>query len=140
MHASHRISTITRERDSPSTRLESSHAEHGVDVSRTTAARGFSLVPSGGATLTELDKGHATQHPWAMEAVEFPGSTTLAFARYDEVAGTLEIGLRNGALYRYFVVPRQIFEGLLSADSPGRFFVRHIREQYTSQRLREKDS
>jgi hypothetical protein len=59
-------------------------------------------------------------------------SSLLASARYSEEA-TLDIEFHSGATYRYFAVPRSIFDSLLSAESKGAFFNRHIRNRFHSQ-------
>jgi hypothetical protein len=42
----------------------------------------------------------------------------------------------EGRVYRYFVVPRSVFDALLSADSVGRFFQENIRDVYPYERIR----
>ena len=37
---------------------------------------------------------------------------------------------RSGELYTYLGVPTEVYEGLLAAESKGRFFQAHIRDQY----------
>ncbi|EGF11154.1 hypothetical protein HMPREF9123_1113 [Neisseria bacilliformis ATCC BAA-1200] len=45
-------------------------------------------------------------------------------------AGTLEIQFKNGRRYRYFDVPEAVFVQLLQAPSKGRYFHRHIKNNY----------
>lgn len=40
---------------------------------------------------------------------------------------TLTVRFRRGTVYRYFTVPRSIFEGFLTAPSKGAYFTRRIR-------------
>ena len=54
-------------------------------------------------------------------------SSNLASAGYDDESQTLEIEFHSGGTYQYFDVPRTIYDGLLSADSAGRFFHQQIR-------------
>ena len=49
-------------------------------------------------------------------------SSLLASADYDARAHVLQLRFRSGATYRYFDVPRTIYEALLTADSKGSFF------------------
>jgi hypothetical protein len=49
--------------------------------------------------------------------------------------GILEIVFESGHLYRYFGVPRHIFEGLRDADSKGLYFHDHIRDRYRFERV-----
>lgn len=41
---------------------------------------------------------------------------------YDEERSTLFVRFAHGGWYRYFAVPKGIFEDFLAADSHGRFF------------------
>jgi len=60
-------------------------------------------------------------------------STSIGSVGYaDDV---LEIRFRNGGLYRYFGVPPDVHQGLMRADSKGRFFNLHIRDRYRFERL-----
>lgn len=49
---------------------------------------------------------------------------------YDDTHSILEIEFRSGHVYRYFAVPRSIFQGLLNAASMGRFFHAKIDHVY----------
>ena len=48
---------------------------------------------------------------------------------------TLELQFRNGAIYQYFAVPSDIFQGLVNAKSKGTYFNQHIRDRFQHQRL-----
>jgi hypothetical protein len=48
----------------------------------------------------------------------------------------MEVEFVEGRVYRYFVVPRSVFDALLTADSVGRFFQEHIRDVYPFERIR----
>jgi hypothetical protein len=48
---------------------------------------------------------------------------------------TLTVRLHRGAVYRYFTVPRTVFEELLAAGSKGAYFSRHIRNGFPYQRV-----
>ncbi len=63
-------------------------------------------------------------------------SRTVASAGYDEPSATMEVEFVEGRVYRYFVVPRSVFDALLTADSVGRFFQEHIRDVYPFERIR----
>lgn len=62
-------------------------------------------------------------------------SSLIASVRYSEEA-SLDIEFHSGATYRYFAVPRSVFESLLAADSKGAFFNRNIRNRFRSQLLK----
>ncbi|MCL5429332.1 MAG: KTSC domain-containing protein [Chloroflexi bacterium] len=49
-------------------------------------------------------------------------STTMSSMGYDLESRTLEIEFVGGAIYQYFDVPEEIYQGLLSAESKGRYF------------------
>lgn len=70
-----------------------------------------------------------------MQVAQFD-STVLVEARFDDAGNTLEIELRSGRAYRYFLVPRSAFEALASAESAGSYFNREIRPRYPCERLR----
>ena len=48
---------------------------------------------------------------------------------------TLTVHLHGGAVYRYFTVPRTVFEALLAAASKGAYFNRHIRDGFPYQQV-----
>jgi hypothetical protein len=48
---------------------------------------------------------------------------------------TLTVRLHRGPVYRYFTVPRTVFEDLLVAASKGAYFTRHIRDGFPYQRV-----
>jgi hypothetical protein len=62
-------------------------------------------------------------------------SENLASVGYDDTTSTLEIEFRNGHLYRYFVVPKRVYDELRLSPSPGNFFTSRIKDRYTFQRL-----
>ena len=49
--------------------------------------------------------------------------------------GTLEIEFNSGGVYQYYNVPSSIAQGLLYAQSHGRYFHRYINEHYQYRRL-----
>jgi hypothetical protein len=46
---------------------------------------------------------------------------------YDEGQEILEIEFTNGAVYRYFDVPAEVYRGLMAAKSHGRYFNQQVR-------------
>jgi hypothetical protein len=54
-------------------------------------------------------------------------SSVLRSVGYDEGEEILEIELTNGAVYRYFDLPAKVYQGLMAAESHGRYFLRHVR-------------
>lgn len=63
-------------------------------------------------------------------------SRLVATAGYHDPSSTMELEFVDGGVYRYFVVPRSVFDALLAADSIGRFFQEHIRGVYPFERIR----
>lgn len=63
-------------------------------------------------------------------------SEVLSAASYDQGAGALTIEFRHGGVYRYYLVPRRVFDGLLAAPSAGHYFTTEIRGAYTYEQVR----
>lgn len=51
----------------------------------------------------------------------FVKSSMIISAGYDAASRTLYLKFQSGAIYRYFDVPQAIFDGLLRAESVGRY-------------------
>ena len=67
-------------------------------------------------------------------------STAVWAAGYDESLRLLQIELMNGGVYDYLNVPREVYEGLMKADSKGGYYNREIRDKYPQWfQLREPD-
>ena len=54
-------------------------------------------------------------------------SKTLANAVYDDLQETLQLDFRDGSRYVYSRVQPDLYHGLLTATSKGRFFNQNIR-------------
>ena len=61
-------------------------------------------------------------------------SASIASIGYDASVGTLEVEFRNGGVYHYFAVPREVHRAFLAAESHGRFFRTSIRDRYPCRR------
>lgn len=70
--------------------------------------------------------------PIRREPVE---SKSIASIGFRSELRVLEVEFRSGALYRYFSVPRSIFEALQKAESKGRYFSQSIRGKFEFKRL-----
>ena len=55
-------------------------------------------------------------------------SSNLASVGYDASQQILEIEFLTGSVYQYFNVPQAIYEGLMAADSHGRYFDANIKK------------
>jgi len=62
-------------------------------------------------------------------------STNLSRIRYDDSKNILEIEFQGGRVYQFFDVPKQVFEGLLNAESKGKFFHEQIKGHYRYARV-----
>ena len=62
-------------------------------------------------------------------------STNLSRIRYDDSKNILEIEFEGGRVYQFFDVPKQVFEGLLNAESKGKFFREQIKGHYRYARV-----
>jgi hypothetical protein len=66
-----------------------------------------------------------------MPRQSFPGSSALSSADYDEERQELTITFTSGRSYTYRQVPSDIWDGLQTADSPGRFWNSQIKDQFS---------
>ena len=57
-------------------------------------------------------------------------STSIASADYDENTEELVIIFHNGREYSYSGVPKDVYEGLVKASSPGAYYNAVIRNQF----------
>ena len=64
------------------------------------------------------------------EPVESSNLATVGFSD-----GVLEIEFRHGGVYQYFNVPVSVYEGLIAAESKGKYFHQFIREKYPYNRI-----
>ncbi len=55
-------------------------------------------------------------------------SSNLASVGYDPVQQTLEIEFHSGSVYQYSGVPADVYAGLMSATSHGRYFDAFIKK------------
>ena len=55
-------------------------------------------------------------------------SSNLSSVGYDADTQTLEIEFLNGTIYQYFNVPPSVYDGLMKANSHGKYFHSNIRE------------
>ncbi len=62
-------------------------------------------------------------------------SSSVRSVGYDRASATLEVEFRNGGIYRYEGVSVEIWHQLRHADSIGRFFHDHVRDQFLTMRV-----
>lgn len=54
-------------------------------------------------------------------------SSLLRSVGYDPEEQLLEVELQDGNIYQYTDVPEATYQGLMAADSHGRYFAHHVR-------------
>lgn len=62
-------------------------------------------------------------------------SSNIASVGYDAVSATLEIEFYGGSVYQYFDVPEVEYQGLMHADSHGKYLNANIKDRYRYTRL-----
>jgi len=60
-------------------------------------------------------------------AVESTGVASIGHCAENSM---LEVEFRTGEVYRYFAVPRTIYEGFVGAESKGAYFHRFVRQRF----------
>ena len=70
----------------------------------------------------------------------FVESTTLRSAGHDAQSAVLELQFRNGAVYRYLLVPQRVYRDLLGARSKRGYFNQNIHGRYPYQRVQGASS
>lgn len=50
-------------------------------------------------------------------------------------ARVLELRFDSGRIYQYYNVPEDVYQGMLAADSKGRYFNAHIRDKFPYQEV-----
>lgn len=59
---------------------------------------------------------------------EYVSSSNIASIGYDAMSEILEVEFNNGAVYQYYNVPERLYNGLMEADSKGRYFDSYIKK------------
>ena len=61
-------------------------------------------------------------------------SSDIASIGYDEASETMEIEFHATGVYRYFSVPKSVYDSLLATPSPGKYFLQNIKGKYAWER------
>jgi KTSC domain-containing protein len=69
-----------------------------------------------------------------MERISVTSSTMTAIG-YDPNSHALEIEFNSGAVYQYGSVPQSEYDGLMSAESKGKYFNSYIKDRYAYAKL-----
>lgn len=67
-------------------------------------------------------------------------SSNIEAISYLKTEKVLKIHFKNGAVYEWFNVPLRKYKKLLEAESKGGYFSKEIKGQYTSNKIKDKDS
>ena len=70
-----------------------------------------------------------------MERMEFPDSSVLASAVFDEATNRLTVVFKSGRSYDFFDIPTDVWTGLKKADSKGRYFTQNIKGKFKPKAL-----
>ena len=62
-------------------------------------------------------------------------SSVILAIGYDARHRELEVEFHSGRIYRYFDVPRRVYETLLSTDSVGKYFNETVKPNHRSARV-----
>jgi len=65
-------------------------------------------------------------------------SSSIASIGYSPES-TLDVELMRGGVYRYFDVPKDVYDALIRAESIGAYFNRCVRPYYQHARVKEAD-
>ena len=59
---------------------------------------------------------------------KYVSSSNIASIGYDSMSQILEVEFLNGAIYQYYDVPEALYEGLMAADSHGKYLNEYIKK------------
>ena len=62
-------------------------------------------------------------------------SSNLASVGYDKKTFTLEIQFKSGGTYQYYGVPESIHQGLMAAESHGKYFISQVKNTYAYKKV-----
>jgi len=63
-------------------------------------------------------------------------SSNIRSVGYDPTSSILEVEFNSGSIYQYLDVPESEYEGLMNADSKGRYLNRNIKGRYEDIKVR----
>lgn len=62
-------------------------------------------------------------------------SSNIDSVGYDEGQELLEVAFRRGGVWHYRNVPRDVYRGMLQADSPGKFFLAYVKGKFSEEKI-----
>ena len=66
-------------------------------------------------------------------------SSNIKAVKYDAKEEALFVVFTNGGHYAYSNVPQEVYDGLLEADSAGKFFHASVRSTYPVRKVEEEE-
>jgi hypothetical protein len=63
------------------------------------------------------------------------GSSVIDTVSYDIFSETLVVKFLSGTVWCYYEVPEEMYQGVISASSSGKYFNLHIRDKYASSKI-----
>jgi len=63
-------------------------------------------------------------------------STVISNFQYNKVKAALRVIFNTGAVYEYFNVPENEYQGMSNSFSKGSYFNRHIRNRFSFKKIR----
>lgn len=64
-----------------------------------------------------------------------PHSSSIQSIDYHDDTNTLEVCFASGGVHHFSECPKEIYEGLKNAQSPGSYFHTQIRRKYESKKV-----
>lgn len=58
----------------------------------------------------------------------YVSSSNIASIGYDHMQMILEVEFLNGSIYQYYDVPEALYEGIMSAESHGKYLNEYIKK------------
>lgn len=69
------------------------------------------------------------------EFLQAVASSNLKKVGYDKNTGTLFVQFRKGNIWEYRHVPPETYDALVKASSIGRYFTKHVRDQFEAEEV-----
>lgn len=66
---------------------------------------------------------------------EYVASSNVVSIGYDEPTQTLEVEFKDGAIYQYYNIPKNIYDELMAAPSKGQFLAYQIKNAFPYSRV-----
>jgi hypothetical protein len=104
-----------------------------VEITISNASR---FVTRALAAGVQVEESPAAQPPPGGMVWHDADSSMISAFGYDEAEGILEVAFHRSGLYRYYDVPRHVFEGLRDAPSKGRYMRAMIIDMYPTEKKR----